>query len=82
MFVIIGSVIVMGCVIGGYMAMGGKLGVLYQPFELVIIGGAAVGAFVIANTKPIMSGTATATEAEIARVSGINELRARRLAME
>ncbi len=29
-----------------------------------------------------MSGTATATEAEIARVSGINELRARRLAMQ
>ena len=60
MFVIIGSVIVLGCVIGGYMAMGGKLGVLYQPFELVIIGGAAVGAFIIANTKPIMAGTGKA----------------------
>ena len=36
---------VLGCVLGGYVAMGGKLAVLYQPFELVIIGGA--GAFVI-----------------------------------
>jgi len=49
MFVIIGIVMVTGCVLGGYMAMGGKLGVLNQPFELVIIGGAGVGAFLTAN---------------------------------
>ena len=41
MLVIVGWIIVMVCVIGGYMAMGGKLGPLWQPFELVIIGGAA-----------------------------------------
>ena len=46
MLVIVGWVIVMVCVIGGYMMMGGKLGPLWQPFELVIIGGAGVGAFV------------------------------------
>ncbi|GIR54439.1 MAG: hypothetical protein CM15mP62_19100 [Rhodospirillaceae bacterium] len=45
MLVIVGWIIVMVCVIGGYMAMGGKLGPLWQPFELVIIGGAGVGAF-------------------------------------
>lgn len=54
MFVIIGWVLVLGCVLGGYVAMGGKLGVLYQPFELVIIGGAGVGAFVTSNPKWVL----------------------------
>ncbi|MBI3452680.1 MAG: flagellar motor stator protein MotA, partial [Rhodospirillales bacterium] len=57
MLFIVGSVIVLGCVIGGYMAMGGKLAVLYQPFELVIIGGAAMGAFIIANPMPVIKKT-------------------------
>ena len=51
MFVIIGWVVVMACVLGGYIALGGKLAVLFQPFELVIIGGAAVGAFIAGNPK-------------------------------
>lgn len=54
MLIIIGSIIGLGCVLGGYMAMGGKLSVLYQPFELVIIGGAGVGAFVVGNPKPVL----------------------------
>ncbi|MAJ00279.1 MAG: flagellar motor stator protein MotA [Nisaea sp.] len=54
MFIIIGWVLVIICVIGGYMAMGGKLAPLWQPFELVIIGGAGVGAFVVANPKHIL----------------------------
>jgi chemotaxis protein MotA len=57
MLFIVGAVTTVVCVIGGYMAMGGKLGVLYQPFELVIIGGAAVGAFVIANPMPVIKNT-------------------------
>ncbi|MEQ8397054.1 flagellar motor stator protein MotA [Thalassobaculum sp.] len=55
MFVIIGWVVVTVSVLGGYMAMGGKLGPLWQPFELVIIGGAGVGAFIVANPKYILS---------------------------
>ncbi|MCR9176327.1 MAG: flagellar motor stator protein MotA [Alphaproteobacteria bacterium] len=54
MFVIIGWVVVTVCVIGGYMAMGGKLAPLWQPFELVIIGGAGVGAFITANPKFVL----------------------------
>jgi len=42
-------VITLGCVFGGYMAMGGHIDVLIQPFEFVIIGGAAIGIFIIAN---------------------------------
>jgi chemotaxis protein MotA len=51
MFVIVGWVVVLGCVLGGYVAMGGEILVLMQPFELVIIGGAAVGAFITGNPK-------------------------------
>jgi chemotaxis protein MotA len=49
--------IVLGCVVGSYMALGGKLGVLWQPFELVIIGGSGVGAYIIANPKSILGKT-------------------------
>ena len=49
MNVIIGMVLVLGCVAGGFVALHGELAALYQPFELVIIGGAAFGAFVISN---------------------------------
>jgi len=51
MFVLIGWVVVIGCVLGGYVALGGHIAVLIQPFELVIIGGAAVGAFIAGNPK-------------------------------
>ncbi len=57
MLVIIGWVMVLGCVLGGYVAMGGKLGVLYQPFELVIIGGAGVGAYITSNPKHVLKST-------------------------
>ena len=54
MFIIIGWIVVTVCVLGGYMAMGGKLAPLWQPFELVIIGGAGVGAFITANPKFVL----------------------------
>ncbi|MGE6742143.1 flagellar motor stator protein MotA [Allorhizobium pseudoryzae] len=54
MFIIIGFVITIGCVLGGFMAMGGHLDVLVQPFELVIIGGAGVGSFIMANPMKIV----------------------------
>ncbi|MDP3316603.1 MAG: flagellar motor stator protein MotA, partial [Devosia sp.] len=53
-----GIVTVFATVLGGYMAMGGKLYVLWQPYEGVIILGAAAGAFIIGNTGPIMKQTA------------------------
>ena len=57
MLVIIGSIVGLGCVLGGYMAMGGKLGVLWQPFEFVIIFGAGVGALIVGNPKPVLKAT-------------------------
>jgi chemotaxis protein MotA len=51
MISIVGIVIVFVMVFGGYMAAGGKFTLIIKalPFELTMIGGAAVGAFVLAN---------------------------------
>jgi chemotaxis protein MotA len=56
MFVLIGIVIVLGSIIGGYLMEHGKLAVLFQPAELVIIGGAALGSLVIASPLPVIKG--------------------------
>lgn len=52
MFVIIGWVVVMGSIFGGYAMAGGHLGGLWQPLEVVMIAGGAIGAFVAANSLP------------------------------
>src|SRR5262249_33452784 len=45
----IGLVITVGCILGGYAALGGHLEVLFQPFEFVIIAGSSLGIFMVAN---------------------------------
>lgn len=57
MLVLVGWLVVLGSVLGGYVAMGGKLAVLFQPFELVIIGGAGVGAYITSNPKSVLKST-------------------------
>jgi len=49
MLLIIGAVVVLASVLGGYVLHGGNLAVLWQPTEVLIIFGAALGSFVIAN---------------------------------
>ena len=49
MLILVGFIVVILSVVGGYVASHGKLGALWQPFELVIIGGAAFGAFLASN---------------------------------
>jgi chemotaxis protein MotA len=46
---LIGLFVVIGCVLGGFVLHHGKIGVLWQPTEFLIILGAAVGAFIISN---------------------------------
>ena len=58
MFFIIGVLVVVGSVVGGYVALGGHLDVLWQPFEFLIIGGAGIGAFVIGNSSTVLKGVA------------------------
>jgi chemotaxis protein MotA len=49
MFAIIGILVVIGAIVGGYLMEHGQLMVLLQPSELIIIGGAAIGTLLIAN---------------------------------
>lgn len=56
MKLIIGSIIVAGCVGGGFVIAEGNLLALYHPPELMIIGGAAFGAFIISNPGTVIKG--------------------------
>jgi len=49
-----GILLVFGCVIAGYLMEKGKIGVLIQPSELLIIGGAALGTLLTANPLHII----------------------------
>ncbi|WJH38980.1 flagellar motor stator protein MotA [Aliirhizobium terrae] len=54
MNIVIGFVITVGCILGGFMAMGGHVDVLFQPYELLIIGGAGLGGFIMANPMKVV----------------------------
>lgn len=57
MLVLLGYIMVVGSVLGGYTMVGGHLGALYQPSELLIIGGAGIGAFVVGNNGKAIKAT-------------------------
>ncbi|MCC6476562.1 flagellar motor stator protein MotA [bacterium] len=44
---IVGIIVVLGGVIGGFLMAGGTLGVLFQPSEFIVIGGAAIGGLLV-----------------------------------
>ena len=46
---IIGLAVALGCMLGGFAASGGRIAVIWQPYELLIIGGSALGTFIVAN---------------------------------
>jgi chemotaxis protein MotA len=54
MFAIIGIVVVFGCIVAAYLMEHGKILVLMQPAELLIIGGAAIGTVLVANPVHIL----------------------------
>jgi chemotaxis protein MotA len=54
MIVIIGAIIVLGSVLGGFLLAGGHIGALLHISELIIIGGAALGALVIMSPKKVL----------------------------
>ena len=57
MLVIIGYVIVAFSVFGGFALAGGHLAALLQPIELLMIGGAAIGAFLVGNNGKVIKAT-------------------------
>src|SRR5689334_22620571 len=56
MIQIIGSVIVIGCVLGGFVLEGGKILALWHPTEILIIVGSALGAFLTSNPLKVTKG--------------------------
>lgn len=57
MLFLVGFVVVVGSVLGGYVLHHGKLEVLWQPTEFLIIGGAAIGSFLIGNPMKVVTGS-------------------------
>lgn len=64
MFVIVGAIVVIIAVAGGYAIEGGNFAVLIQPAELVIICGAALGSMLIGTTPTVL-------KSMIAQVTGL-----------
>lgn len=57
MLVIVGYIIVVGSVFGGFAIAGGHLAALLQPVELLMIGGGALGAFCVGNNGKTLRAT-------------------------
>ncbi|GER08586.1 flagellar motor stator protein MotA [Iodidimonas muriae] len=60
MNMIIGAVVVLASVLGGFAALGGHVELLWQPFEILIIAGSAFGAFIIGNPRRVVKDTGKA----------------------
>lgn len=54
MLIVIGYIVILLCVFGGFALSGGHLPAVFQPLELLIIGGAAAGAFIVGNSVAVM----------------------------
>jgi chemotaxis protein MotA len=54
MLVLVGTLVVLVSVVGGYLLSHGRLLALWQPYELLIIGGGAAGAFLAAHPTRIV----------------------------
>lgn len=51
---LLGAVIIVGCVLGGYSLAHGELAMLWQPAEILIILGAGLGSLVVGNPKEVL----------------------------
>jgi chemotaxis protein MotA len=58
--IIIGLIVMLGCMLGGFAAMGGHIMVLWQPWEFVIILGTSLGTFIVANPMKVIKDTGKA----------------------
>jgi chemotaxis protein MotA len=51
---VLGALIIIGCVLGGYVMAHGELAMLWQPAEVIIILGAGLGSLVVGNPKEVL----------------------------
>lgn len=63
MNIIIGTIVIFASLLGGFILHGGKVMALFQPYEILIIGGAAFGAMVISNPISLTLGVIKSTGA-------------------
>ena len=54
MIVIVGCIVVVGAVLGGFTMAGGSIGALIHPSEIVTIGGASLGALIVMSPKKVL----------------------------
>jgi chemotaxis protein MotA len=54
MLVIVGFIVVLGCVLAGFVWSGGAVGALIHPAEILVIGGAALGALMVMSPKKVL----------------------------
>lgn len=57
LLVIIGYVVICACVFGGFVMSGGHMAALFQPLELLMIGGAAAGSMFVGNNGKALKAT-------------------------
>ena len=56
----VGSSLVLLSVLGGYAGMGGHIATLWQPYEMIVVMGAALGAYIVANPRHVLRDTSAA----------------------
>jgi len=54
MIVIVGCLVVLGCVLGGFMLSGGHVGALIHPAEILTIAGATIGAMIVMSPGKVL----------------------------
>ncbi|MBN9412047.1 MAG: flagellar motor stator protein MotA [Burkholderiaceae bacterium] len=67
MLVIVGYLVAMGCIFGGFIIHGGNIMVVLHalPTELMVIGGGALGAFIVNNQPKVLKATLKAVPAAL-----------------
>lgn len=61
MSILVGFIITIVSLVGGFTALGGHISVIWQPWEFVIIAGMALGTYIIANPWKVVLDTGLAT---------------------
>lgn len=72
MLSIVGAIVVIISVFGGFVLEGGNIAALFQPVELLIIGGAAMGALLVASSPTLIKGMVSRS-LQVLKGSGINK---------
>jgi len=59
--ILFGVIVTIASLLGGFVALGGHISVIWQPWEFVIIAGMAIGTFIVANPWKVVVDTGVAT---------------------